>query len=84
MTSSATTLIPDQLVDCIASGREPTVQQLFAQAKRMWIEGAAERSAFAWNRLAPDACERLIALRAARLALAGGNQMALRIPSRRS
>lgn len=71
MSASTSPLIPDQLVDCIATGREPTVHELFAVAERMWIDGAAERSAFAWDRLAPDASERLTALRNAQLALTG-------------
>ena len=71
MSASTGPLMPEQLVDCIATGREPTVHELFAVAERMWIDGAAERSAFAWDRLAPDAGERLIALRGAQLALSG-------------
>ncbi|RYG86269.1 MAG: hypothetical protein EON59_10375 [Alphaproteobacteria bacterium] len=66
-------LMPEHLVDCIATGREPTVHELFAVAERIWIDGAAERSAFAWDRLAADADERLIALRGAQIALTGGS-----------
>lgn len=55
MSAFTSPLMPDQLVECIATGREPTVHELFAVAGRMWIDGAAERSAFAWDRLAPDA-----------------------------
>ena len=73
MSASTSLLIPDQLVSCIATGREPTVHELFAVAERMWIDGAAERSAFAWDRLAPDAGERLTALRNAQLALTGSS-----------
>ena len=73
MSASISSLIPDQLVNCIATGREPTVHELFAVAERMWIDGAAERSAFAWDRLAPDASDRLTALRNAQLALTGGS-----------
>ena len=73
MPTSMSQLIPDQLVDCIAAGREPTVRELFAVAEWMWIDGAAERSVFAWDQLASDASERLIALRGAQLALAGSD-----------
>lgn len=73
MSASTSPLMPEQLVDCIATGREPTVHELFAVAERMWIDGAAERSAFAWDRLVPDASERLIALRSAQLALTGNS-----------
>ncbi len=38
MPNSASPLIADQLVDCIANDRDPTVRELFALAERMWTE----------------------------------------------
>ena len=73
MTDSASPLVADQLVDCIANDRDPTVQELFALAERMWTEGAAGRSAFAWGQLRPRSADRLLALRAAQLALSGSS-----------
>lgn len=63
--------IPAQLVDCIATGRDPTIDELFTQAERIWRESATERPAFAWARLAPASAERVGALRAAQAALSG-------------
>ncbi len=61
----------DELVACIAAGREPTTHELFSLARRIWTEGAAERSAFGWDRLPSTHQERLRSLRAAQAALAG-------------
>ena len=60
-----------ELVACITDGREPTVSELFSLARRVWMEGAAERSAFGWDRLPATHQKRLWSLRAARAALAG-------------
>ena len=73
MTHSVAPLIADQLVGCIANDRDPTVGELFAVAERLWTEGSAGRSAFAWGRLPPDSIARPIALRAAQLALSGSS-----------
>lgn len=62
---------PDELIACIAAGREPTVQELFSLARRVWAEGAPERSAFGWDRLPPAHGERLLSLRLAQAALSG-------------
>ncbi|WP_245841912.1 hypothetical protein [Sphingomonas lenta] len=40
-------------------------------AERVWVEGAAERSAFAWGRLPSAHPDRVTALRAAQAALCG-------------
>lgn len=61
----------DELVACIANGREPSVHELFSLARRVWVESAAERSAFGWDRLPSTHEERLYSLRAAHAALAG-------------
>ena len=74
MTSSTSPLVADALVDCIATGRDPTIHDLLALAQRMWMEGAPNRSAFAWNRLASDGGDRLLALRGAHAALSGADR----------
>lgn len=70
-TVSTSPLMPEQLIACMAAGREPTERELFAQAERMRIVGAAGLSASQWHRLAIDGDGRLIALRLAKLALGG-------------
>lgn len=77
MTSSASPLVADALVDCIATGRDPTIHDLFALAQRMWVEGAPNRSAFAWDRLASDGSDRLIAMRWAHAALSGTDRLSV-------
>lgn len=64
-------LFEDAVVDCVASDREPTVQELFQVAQRIWTEGAADRSAFRWGMLPSAGSEKLLALRAAQVALSG-------------
>ena len=59
------------LVRCIADGRGPTIPELFAQAEQIWVEGAANRSAFTWGQLAPASADRIASLRAAQAAMAG-------------
>jgi hypothetical protein len=71
---SLSPLVPDELVDCIASGRDPTLTELFTLAESIWTEGAAERSAFAWGELQPASTDRQFALRAAHLALRGSER----------
>lgn len=71
MTHSATPLVADQLVDCIANNRHPTVVELFGLAARMWTEASASRSMLASNALPWNSRDRLIALRSAQLALIG-------------
>ena len=71
MTLSTSPLMPDQVVECISTGRDPTLQELFEVAERMWTDGAAGRSAFGWGRLPPDSSDRLTALHGAQLALSG-------------
>lgn len=73
MAVSVSPLMPDQLIDRIATGREPTDEELFAQARHTWIDGAADRSVFTWNCLSDNASERVFALRGAKLALGGSS-----------
>lgn len=68
---SASPLMPDQLIDCVATGRIPTAADLDHVAERMWREGAAHRSAFAWGEMSPNATDRILALRSAVMALQG-------------
>ena len=60
------------LVDCIATGRDPSVLELEGLAERMWTESAI-RSPFAWNDLSPASLDRVAALRSALSALRGSN-----------
>lgn len=64
-------LIAGPVVDCIASGRDPTGDELFQVAERIWTDATGERSASAWEQLPPDSAERLLSLRAAQVALRG-------------
>ena len=68
---SISSLFEDVVIDCVATDRAPTVQELGHVAQRIWAEGAAGRSAFRWGRLAPDDPQKLYALRAAHAALLG-------------
>ena len=74
-TPSVILLISDQLVDCIANDRDPTVHELFALAERIWTDAAGLKSAFTWDRLPRDTGDRLFALRAAQLALRGSKEL---------
>lgn len=71
MTVSVSPLFAVEVVDCMAEGRSPTLQEVFRVAERIWIESAPDRSAFAWGRLPAAAPARLHSLRAARVALCG-------------
>ena len=64
-------LFEDAVIDCVATNREPSVQELFRVAQRIWSDAAADRSAFRWGRLASSDTEKLHALRAAQIALCG-------------
>lgn len=66
---STTTLICDEVVDCIGVARAPTVPELYAVAERIWTDCKGARSAFAWGELPADAADRMTALRAAHLAV---------------
>ncbi|MEG3084607.1 hypothetical protein U1707_13220 [Sphingomonas sp. PB2P12] len=70
---SACSLVPDQLVDCMSTGRSPTAADLDDVAARMWREGARTRSAFSWGELSPTAADRILAMRSAALALEGSD-----------
>ena len=70
---SSTPLILHQLIDCIATGRDPSVLELEGLAKRIWTEGATHRSAFSWDDLPPAILDSVVALRSALLALRGSN-----------
>jgi hypothetical protein len=64
-------LFADAVIDCMATDREPSVQELFQVAQRIWTEGAPDRSAFRWGILPSADSEKLVALRAAHVALSG-------------
>jgi hypothetical protein len=64
-------LIAGPVIDCIASGRDPTVHDLFHVAERIWTDMGAMASALSWSELPMNGAERLVALRAAQAALSG-------------
>lgn len=68
---SKSPLYSDHLIDCMAGDHAPTVQQLGDLAERIWSEGAADRPLFRWSLLPPTDPEKLLALRAAYVALLG-------------
>lgn len=63
--------VPSQILECVGTGRAPTAHDVLDVAERIWLDGAHDRSAFAWTKMASDSEERLTAIRAARMALAG-------------
>jgi|GEM_PF-3609267 len=74
------------LVRCIGDGRDPSVDELFTVARQIWAEGQQERSAFAWDRLAPAHPDKVGALRMAQASLSGSADRGLlrrRHPARR-
>ena len=73
----AKSLISDQVIACVRNDRAPTVREVEDVAARIWAESAANRPAFLWRELPPASMERVIALRAAVLALNGEGDRAL-------
>ena len=71
MQDSTSPLFANAVIACLSEGRDPTVQEMCHVAKRIWADGAADRSAFAWHAMPTTSTERLLALRAAHLALCG-------------
>lgn len=68
---STTPLICDEVVDCISGGRLPSEPELYVVAERIWTDCGRARSAITWGDLAPEAPERVVAVRAAHVALCG-------------
>jgi hypothetical protein len=68
---SASPLVADELVTCVATGAPATCDQLTHLAARIWAEGAQHRSAFSWGELPAEAIDRVFAMRSAALALNG-------------
>ena len=64
-------MFKNAVIDCVATDRQPSVQELFCVAQRIWSDGAANRSALRWGRLAPTDAQKLLALRAAHIAMCG-------------
>jgi hypothetical protein len=64
-------LIAGPVIDCIVSGRDPTVHELFDVAERIWTDMGAMASVLSWSELPMSGAERLAALRAAQAALSG-------------
>ena len=66
-------LVAGPVIDCIASGRDPTVHELFHVAERIWTEAGAMASALSWSELPVNGVERLRSLRVAIAALSGSD-----------
>jgi hypothetical protein len=64
-------LIAGPVIDCIASGRDPTVHELFHVAERFWLDAGELASVMSWSELSPNGKERLASLKAAKAALSG-------------
>lgn len=76
MTVSFSPLFADEVVGCVGEGRDPSPQELSSVAERIWSDGGANRSAFAWSDLSQASFARRHALRAAQLALCGVSESA--------
>jgi hypothetical protein len=68
---SSSSLMADELVECVASGALANQTQLTQLAARIWTEAVQQRSAFTWGELPLGAADRQFALRSAQLALNG-------------
>lgn len=66
-------VLMSELLDCLANGRDPTIHELHVVARGIWTQGAADRSAFMWDRMNPVSQDRAQALRAALAALRGSD-----------
>ncbi len=62
-----------ELIECVATGRDPTVAELFHLAGKIWVDGASDRSPFAWGQLQPASDDRAAAIRLALAAMRGGD-----------
>ena len=69
---SASPLMADELIACVATGEPATPAQVSHLAARIWAEAAGWRSVFAWGDLPLGAADRAFAMRSAALALNGG------------
>lgn len=66
-------MIAPEVVACIAEGRDPSIDELYSVADRIWDDIQGPKSAFAWGQLTADSSERLLTLKAAQAALIGNN-----------
>lgn len=66
-------MIAPEVIDCIACGRSPRVDELFRVADHIWQDIHGSRSVFAWDELPDDSSERRMILRAAHAALLGNS-----------
>lgn len=70
MTLRHRTIAPE-MIDCIAEGRRPSVDELHRVAGHIWTDIQGDRSAFTWGELGADSSERMLTLKAAQAALIG-------------
>ena len=71
MTGSFNPLFAEEVIDCVAEGRAPTVQELYSVAERIRRD-AGMRPIFDWNGPVASSEEERFLLRAAHAALCGG------------
>ena len=65
-----------EIIDCVATGRNPTVDELSDVAKQIWSETAPDRSALSWSHTPPTSGERAVAMRLALAAMCGRESVA--------
>lgn len=63
--------IAPEVIECIAEGRSPSIDELHRVADHIWIDIQGDRSAFAWGDLTADSSDRRLTLKAAQAALSG-------------
>ncbi|RYG86684.1 MAG: hypothetical protein EON59_09415 [Alphaproteobacteria bacterium] len=68
--ASINALFAPELILCVAAGGDINVSTLFSVARRVGVEGAADRSPSGWDRLPPAHPDKVDALRVAHAALA--------------
>ncbi len=63
--------IPSEIVSCLSAGREPSAEELFRVAERIWADCQGQSSAFTWGDRSEESEVRSTCLRAAHAALCG-------------
>jgi hypothetical protein len=61
--------IAREIINCIADGREPSVNELLDVAERILADVQGHASAFAWGSATTDGSARLLSVKAAHVAL---------------
>ncbi|MHA6717872.1 hypothetical protein ACX40Y_00335 [Sphingomonas sp. RS6] len=72
--TSRPAMIAPEVIDCIANGRQPRVDELYRVAGHIWADLHPGESAFSWGDASDNSSERLITLRVAQAALVGSGK----------